>query len=50
MIGGAIPKDFVVWYKNPNADEQDLDNSNRPLYLVRKSHLTYIVPRSKTGK
>jgi hypothetical protein len=34
MIGGDIPKDQLVWYKNPNANEQDQDNSNKPMYLV----------------
>jgi hypothetical protein len=35
MMNAQIPKDFMVWWKNPNPDvELDQDNSLRPFYLV----------------
>lgn len=35
MIGTNVPKDALVWYRNPDPNaETDTNNINRPLYLV----------------
>jgi hypothetical protein len=34
MIGTNVPKDALVWYRNPDPNaETDTNNINRPLYL-----------------
>jgi hypothetical protein len=43
LIGADIPKDFVVWYRNPRADETDQNNTNKPMYLVSKHHVNSLV-------
>ena len=50
MIGTNVPKDALVWYRNPDAVEDDRDNINRPLYLVFSCfyNINFVVQRRET--